>query len=123
MSRLYQEHKDLLRDDLALVPMVSFTLDGWTSPFQTSFLGITAHWINDNWVQQDITLGFELLKGSHTGEVLMDAFVKVVKQFNLQQKVMSITSDNGSNVLKLTTEFEKYTHKHPNEWYAHQKHF
>ncbi|KAG0338547.1 hypothetical protein BG005_003681, partial [Podila minutissima] len=46
----------------------------------------------------------------------MDAFVKVMKWFNLQQKVMSITSDNGSNILKLTTEFEKYTCKHPNEW-------
>lgn len=96
--------------------MVAFTLDGWTSPFKTSFLAITGHWINENWVQEDVTLGFEHLKGKHTGEVLMEAFVKVVERFNLQKKVMSITSDNGSNLLKLTTNFEAFTHDHPNDW-------
>ena len=116
MSKYYNEYKDLLRDELATVPMVAFTLDGWTSPFQTSFLAVTAHWINDDWVQQDVTLGFEHLKGSHTGEALMEAFINVVEQFNLQQKVMSITSDNGSNVLKLTKDFETYTSQRPNEW-------
>ncbi|KAG0195206.1 hypothetical protein BGX33_003958, partial [Mortierella sp. NVP41] len=29
---------------------------------------------------------------------------------------MSITSDNGSNVLKLTTAFEAYTHERSNDW-------
>jgi hypothetical protein len=96
--------------------MVAFTLDGWTSPFQTSFLTVTAHWINDGWVQQDVTLGFEHLKGSHTGEALMEAFIKVVERFKLQQKVMSITSNNGSNVIKLTKDFEAYTLQHHDTW-------
>jgi hypothetical protein len=96
--------------------MVAFTLDGWTSPFRTSFLAVTAHWINDDWIQQDVTLGFEHLKGPHTGEALMEAFVKVIEQFNLQRKVMSITSDNGSNVLKLTKDFESFTRQRSNEW-------
>lgn len=96
--------------------MVAFTLDGWTSPFQMSFLAITAHWINDDWEQEDITIGFEQLKGPHTGEALMDAFIIVVERFNLQRKVMSITSDNGSNVLKLTSLFEDYTRQNHNAW-------
>lgn len=121
MSKLHLEYEEHLHDHLATVPMVAFTLDGWTSPYQTSFLAVTAHWINDNWVQQDVTLGFEHLTGSHTGKALMHAFIKVVERFNLQQKVLSITSDNGSNVLKLTTDFEEYTQEHPNEWYAHKK--
>src|SRR5579871_2331910 len=99
---MHAEYEDLIRDDLATVPKVAFTLDGWTSPFQSSFLAVTVHWINDNWEQQDVILGFEHLKGSHTGEALMLAFVRVVEHFHLQRKVLSITSDNGSNVLKLT---------------------
>ena len=116
MSKLYLEYEQAIRDHLATVPMVAFTLDGWTSPFQASFLAVTAHWIDDNWEQKDVTLGFEHLKGSHTGEALMQAFIKVVERFNLQQKIISITSDNGSNVLKLTTDLENYTREHPNEW-------
>lgn len=96
--------------------MVAFTIDGWTSPFQTSFLAVTARWINNDSVQQDVTLGFEHQKGSHTGEALLEAFLKVIERFNLQQKVMSITSGNGSNVLKLAKDFETYTCKHPYEW-------
>ena len=96
--------------------MVAFTLDGWTSPFQTSFLAITAHWINEDWIQQDVTIGFEHLKGAHTGEALLEAFLKTVRQFNLQRKIMSITSDNGSNVLKLAKALESHTRRHPNEW-------
>ncbi|KAF9922411.1 hypothetical protein BGZ67_010561 [Mortierella alpina] len=51
-----------------------------------SFLAVTAHWIGDEWVQQDITLGFEHIKGPHTGEALTEAFITVVKRFNLQRK-------------------------------------
>ena len=76
---MYKEYQGLICDDLANVPMVAFTLDGWTSPFQMSFLAVTAHWIDDNWVQHDVTLGFELLKGSHTGQLLMETFVKVME--------------------------------------------
>lgn len=86
------------------------------SSFQSSFLGVTAHWINDNWEQQDVTLGFEHLPGRHMSEALMEAFVNVVEHFNLQKKVMLITSDNGSNVLKMTTDFEAFTLVCPNEW-------
>jgi len=92
--------------------MVAFTLDGWTSPFQTSFLAITAHWIDDDWEPVDITLGFEKLTGTHTGEALLEVFIAVIERFKLQRKVMSITSDNGSNVLKLTSLFQKHTRKH-----------
>jgi hypothetical protein len=113
---MHKEYEDLIRKDLETVPMVAFTLDGWASPFQSSYLAVTGHWINDNWEQQDVTLGFEQLKGSHTGEALMQAFVKVVERFNLQQKVLSITSDNSSNVLKLATDFETYTRARPTEW-------
>lgn len=81
-----------------------------------SFLAVTAHWIDDDWQQQDITIGFERISGPHTGEALRDIFIAVVKKFNLQRKVMSITSDNGSNVLKLASLFEDYTRMNHSEW-------
>ncbi|KAF9079304.1 hypothetical protein BGX27_006630, partial [Mortierella sp. AM989] len=82
---------ELIRQELTAVPMVAFTLDGWSSPFKSSCLVITRHWVDDNWALQDITLGFENLKDSHTGEVLAEVFVRPIERFNLQQKVLSIT--------------------------------
>lgn len=105
-----------LRAELAGVPMVSFTLDGWTSPTGTSFLAVTAHWVDQHWNLQDVTLGFERLIGSHNAKVLLQAFVNVVERFGLQRKIMAITTDNGSNVLKMVKDLEKYTKKHPELW-------
>ncbi|KAF9399400.1 hypothetical protein BGZ94_005737, partial [Podila epigama] len=86
LSRSFRENMDKLRAEFEGVPRGSFTLDGWTSPFQTSFLGITAHWLSDDWELKDVTIGFEHLKRAHTAEVL-----------------------NGSNVLKLAKAFEAHT--------------
>ena len=46
----------------------------------------------------------------------MRVFAKVVERFKLQQKVLLITNDNGSSVLKLTTNFEAYTRACPTKW-------
>jgi hypothetical protein len=81
-----------------------------------SFLAVTGHWIDNDWKQQDVTLGFEQLKGKHTGEVLMQAFINVIRCFYLQWKIMSIISNNGSNVLKIMMTLEAYTLAHPEEW-------
>ena len=51
--------------------MISFTLDAWTSPNCIAFLGITAHWISENWQLNR----FHKLRGAHSGENLAEAFV------------------------------------------------
>lgn len=116
MTRDYAVYKDRLKAVLSTVPKVSFTLDGWTSPYQKSFLAVTAHWISDDWQLQDVLLGFEQIEGSHTSEVLMQGFIDVLERFNLQQKVMAITSDNASNVLKMASDFEAFTRQNALKW-------
>ncbi|KAG0351993.1 hypothetical protein BGX24_007730, partial [Mortierella sp. AD032] len=115
VAKQYEEFENRIRHNLSTVPKAAFTLDGWTSPFQMSFLTVTAHCNDDDWEQQDVTLGFEQLKGKHTGEALMQAFIKVVRLFHLQWKIMSITSDNGSNVLKMMTALAAFTLAHPEQ--------
>ncbi|KAF9370868.1 hypothetical protein CPB97_002404 [Podila verticillata] len=58
---------------------VSLMADGWTSPFQDDFLGVMAHWIDGNWTQKELVIGFEPLHGAHTGENLTKALVNVLE--------------------------------------------
>lgn len=118
ISNEFLDLEDHIQGLLAPVPRISFTLDGWTSPFQDSFLAVLAHWINDDWNPKEILLGFELLTGKHDGRLLVDTFIMVLRRFNLQKKVMTITSDNGSNVLSMMRLFEEFTKKEENhtEW-------
>ena len=93
---------------------VSATLDGWTSPFQDDFLGVTVHWINNEWRQRELVISFEPLSGSHTGENLCAAFIKVLDRFKLGTKLHTVTTDNASNMTKMMTLLE--THAMTHDW-------
>jgi hypothetical protein len=79
-------------------------------------LAVTGHWIDDHWDLQELTLGFEKITGRHTAEALLQAFINVVERFYLQCKVMAITTDNGSNVLRLARLLELHTYGHQQKW-------
>jgi len=94
---------------------VSFTTDCWTSPNNISFMGITAHYIDNDWTLQSVTLDFLPLSDPHTGLNLSIAFSSVLEKFSLTEKVMGITLDNASNNdsfinLDLDNSFQKYHH-------------
>ena len=101
----------------ANVRKVSLTADGWTGPFQDDFLGVTVHWIDENWIQREMVIGFEPLNGSHTAENLVEALINVLERFHLGEKVQSITTDNAQNMAKMVRDL--VTHQRAAQWYFH----
>jgi hypothetical protein len=51
------------------------------------FLGVTVHWIDQNWQLCNSTLDFTLLSGSHSGENLAKKFLDILQDFNIATKV------------------------------------
>jgi hypothetical protein len=98
------------------VHKVSLTADGWTSPFQDDFLGVTAHWIDSNWTQRELVIGFEPLQGAHSGENLAEALVTVLERFHLGEKLQSITTDNATNMAKMVRDLVQ--HPKAIDWYV-----
>jgi hypothetical protein len=66
---------------------ISFTLDGWTSKNQISFLGISAHWISKDWKLKNVILDFKKLDGPHSGENIANVFFNTIKEYNIATKV------------------------------------
>jgi hypothetical protein len=66
---------------------ISFTLDGWTSKNQISFLGISAHWISKDWELKNVILDFKKLDGPHSGENIANVFFNTIKEYNIATKV------------------------------------
>ncbi len=54
--------------------LIAFTIDAWTSPNQFSFMGITAHFIDQFWRLKEILIDFEKLSGPHSGDNLFQVF-------------------------------------------------
>jgi len=96
---------------------LALTADAWTGPSQKDFLGVTAHWIDDKWVQQELVIGFEPLEGAHTGLNLAEAMVCVAERYQIGEKIQSITTDNASNMTTMVAEFVK--HEKAVGWYVH----
>ena len=88
ISKAFKHEKSLIKKKLQDAPgKISLTLDGWTSKNQIPFLGITAHWIDENWKLNQITLEFYPLEGPHTGENLSKVVIKTLKEYGILTKV------------------------------------
>ncbi len=83
---------------------VSFTMDCWTSSNMIAFMGITAHYIDEDWNLKRCTLNFKHLLNIHSGSNLRATFESVLKDFGLENKTLSITLDNASNNNSLIAE-------------------
>ena len=77
---------------------ISFTTDGWSDPNQTSFMAVTAHWIEatdekiSTGVKKKLRLradliGFHKLPGRHTGEHLAHCFLFITDRIQVTSKV------------------------------------
>src|ERR1700684_1913945 len=91
------EVEETLLQDLVPGSKIALSLDGWSSVTRWSFLGIIAHYIDKDWVLHERLIGFESLKEIHSGEVLAQVMNSVIKKYNLQGRIISITTDNASN--------------------------
>jgi len=85
----YETDKEKIKTILQDVPgKISFTTDCWTSPSFKSFLSLTAHFIDKEWVLQNIIIDFIQMLGSHAGSDIKDAFILGLENFSIENKVI-----------------------------------
>ncbi|XP_060855581.1 uncharacterized protein LOC132933288 [Metopolophium dirhodum] len=89
-----------LKCKLNSVEHLTTTADAW-STFKRSYLGITVHWIEDGSLERkSYLLSIKRLTGSHTYEILARSMESVYTLFNINNKILYTTTDNGSNFVK-----------------------
>lgn len=86
---------------------VSYVIDCWTSSNQHPFQGVIARWVNNDWELCSTVLDLTILNGSHKGENIAAFFYDVLKDYSLLEKVLSVTTDNASNMDTMFDELEK----------------
>ncbi|PKK55939.1 hypothetical protein RhiirC2_671801, partial [Rhizophagus irregularis] len=55
---------------------------------------------------ENTTLDFSHIEGPHSGENLASKLFEVLKEFELLQKILGISTDNASNMNKMFSKFE-----------------
>ncbi|SJL03663.1 uncharacterized protein ARMOST_16509 [Armillaria ostoyae] len=86
ISEMLQEHEGDLH----------FATDAWTSPNHRPYVAVTVHF-EDKGKPVSLLLDIVEVAKNHTGENLAEAFVEILEDFKLSDKILSITCDNASN--------------------------
>jgi hypothetical protein len=79
---------------------LSYTVDVWSDDSKRDYLGITAHWCTDDFKLHSTLLNLQPLDGQ-TGEHAACAFERSLRTFNLWPRVFHITTDGGSDMLRM----------------------
>lgn len=98
LSRMYSQKIQSFKEELAEVPAVSITLDLWKSSRSHHFLCITVHWFDSNFYFHGKVLSFRKFKGRHISSRLRRHVKRVLIQYDLLNKIIATTTDNGANV-------------------------
>src|SRR4051794_12582924 len=66
---------------------ITLAADIWTSVANDSYLELTAHFVDSDWVMQHLTLTVEPLSSPHTGTVLKDTIMEILDEFGIAAKL------------------------------------
>ncbi len=64
------------------------------------FLGITCHFLDPSWNLKTICLDVAYLPYPHTAIEIKNKFIEIFSEYGITNKIISITTDNGCNVVK-----------------------
>ena len=75
----------------------ALTCDTWTALTNESYLCITCHWVDDDWLLQKRTIFFRLFEYPHTGIHIGRMIIHACREYRILNKIISISMDNASN--------------------------
>ena len=107
LEKMHQTMKDALMQLFNKVEYFCTTADVWTS-HNRSFLGMRAHWIDDQTlVRKSAAVACMRLKGHHTYDVIAAAIETIHTKYQIEKKVVLTVTDNGSNFAKAFKEYSE----------------
>jgi hypothetical protein len=98
LPKLYEEAKTKLREELASVNHVALTTDGWTPNTGDSYITVTVHYINSHLKMITRVLNTSFVPQAHTSENICAFLKEVANEWNIDEKIVAIVTDNASNM-------------------------
>jgi hypothetical protein len=101
---LYSKYTAKLRQLLPKVGPIALTSDLWRSSKRISFISLTAHIFTENYETIPIVLGCRRIIGAHLATTIERYIKYELNRYDIkQEQLISITTDNGSNMKKATS--------------------
>jgi uncharacterized Zn-finger protein len=97
----YQEMVQSVKNYLKYINYIALTTDAtFVTSRQVPYICVTAHFIEGDWNLRECVLAMKEVPQSQTFDVIVKLIRDVINDFNLTEKIVSITTDEGGNFLK-----------------------
>ncbi|CAM4790591.1 unnamed protein product [Rotaria magnacalcarata] len=103
---MYQERRSLLKEKLKNIAHISLTTDLWLNPRRNHFIVITAHYLDEYHQHLSDIISFRRFRGRHFSVRLKSFIINEIKKLNTESKIISITTDSGSDIKTVTSSYE-----------------
>lgn len=100
ITKQFESQKSVLQSKLKSAEWVSLTIDMWSDRRMRSFLGITVHFVNSAMSFESYLLDCASFEGSHTSEKIAVKCTAIVENFQIQEKIAFVVTDNAANMVK-----------------------
>ena len=100
LPQTYESLKIKVNTELSEASFLSFTTDIWTnSKTKTSYLSLTAHWLNESFEYKHRALHCKEIKGSHTGFNICENIKEMLENWGINMnRIHVFLRDNAFNM-------------------------
>ncbi len=95
ISDFFAEQREKLKLLLAGVKYICLTTDRWTSKANTSFTGLTCHFLDENGKRKTKLLDCVKFDGRRTEENIANGIKKILEFYQITSKIVSVTVDHA----------------------------
>ncbi|XP_026431095.1 zinc finger BED domain-containing protein DAYSLEEPER-like [Papaver somniferum] len=109
IREVFKSTREDVKASLELVnSKISLTLEFWTSYEQIFYMSVTGHWIDESWSLHKVLLDISRIPYSCSGADIYRAIVKVLKIYNIGNKILSCTHDNSQKAAHACLTLKEY---------------
>ncbi|KAH9374227.1 hypothetical protein HPB48_013712 [Haemaphysalis longicornis] len=98
VGALYNRKKSDVQAELSTSSFISLTADFWTSVTNDAYLGVTAHWIDDDWVLRSATLQVRHIPEWHAADQCASEILEAAIDWRIDANVVAVCTDNARKI-------------------------
>ncbi|GMI65545.1 DAYSLEEPER [Hibiscus trionum] len=92
---IYLKEKQRIYDMVSkLQGRINLAVEMWSSPENSKYVCLTAHYVDDEWKLQKKTLNFLTLDSSHTEDMLSEVIMKCLLDWDIDYKLFAMAFDD-----------------------------
>ena len=100
LKKKYLAVKEKILKELSKTQTIHLFINLWSNRQMRLYLGVTGHYLSDDWILESVMLGCNCVLRRHTSDNILSWYDDTVAEFNISTKIRHTGTDSGVNIRK-----------------------